>query len=368
MAAHRLTPEELARLAGLRYVSDSQPGITRRRCGRGFHYRFSSGRKVGDKRHLERIESLVIPPAWTGVWICRDPLGHLQATGRDDRGRKQFIYHPRWREASDLAKFDRLARLHSALPRIRRQVVRDLRRRKPGREKALALIVRLLDLTGMRIGNEAYMNANGSRGLTTLDRQHLQMSDSLAEFSFPGKSGKRQQIQVSDRMVLRGLKSIADKDAQSLFVYRDEEGSRTIDAEDVNDYLRKISAIDVTAKDFRTWLACAQAAASLYEHHGVESPSQRKRILSRVVKKVAGRLGNTPAVCRKSYIDPRLLQGYESGMLCDRFRAFRRRRSKWLNPEDQILRHALTALAPSSQAVGAREGSDWLSRKLRAVR
>lgn len=352
MAASRPTPEALAGLAGLRYVSDSQPGIARRRCGRGFSYRLCSGRRLRDRRHLERIHSLAIPPAWGSVWICRDPLGHIQATGRDERGRKQFIYHRRWREASDLAKFDRLLELYAALPRIRRQVARELRRRKPGREKALALIVRLLDLTGMRIGNEAYTSANGSHGLTTLDRQHLQISESMAELSFPGKSGKRQRIQVSDRMVLRGLKTIAEEDAQSLFVYRDADGPRSINAQEVNDYLRRISAIDVTAKDFRTWLACAQAAAALYEHHQEQGPHQRKRILSQVVRKVAGRLGNTPTVCRKSYIDPRLLQGYQDGSFPDLFGGYRRRKSRWLTAEDRILRHALAGLIPVTTGPG----------------
>jgi DNA topoisomerase-1 len=220
MIERRPLHKKLASRAGLWYVSDEEAGIVRQRRGQGFSYRYSSGRLVRDQRHLARIESLAIPPAWINVWICRDELGHLQATGRDDSGRKQFLYHPTWQEAANRAKFEHLAELSDALPRIRRRVAAQLRRRKPSREKTLALIVRLLDLTGMRVGHEEYVQENGAYGLTTLRRKHLHLKRTSAEFRFPGKSRQQQVVVIEETGTLVALQSCLMDNCQSLFAYR----------------------------------------------------------------------------------------------------------------------------------------------------
>lgn len=340
MTRQHSSPRQLAKAAGLRYVSDEQPGISRQRRGRGFSYVYASGWRVRSPRHLQRIDTLAIPPAWTDVWICRDPRGHLQATGRDDKNRKQFLYHEKWQTVSNVAKFEQLTGLGHALPRIRRRVTADLRQPALTREKTLALAVRVLDLTGIRIGNDEYAAANGSHGLTTLQRRHLRFNGSSVEFRFPGKSGQRQMVQVNDPTALRALRAAADCDA-TLFSYETDDGTRSIDSQDVNDYLRGISAIDVTAKDFRTWLASAQAATRLFEQRGEADAGQRKKIVVTVTKEVADRLGNTPAVCRGSYLDPRVVTAFEEGKFARLFRGFRCRRRKWLRREDQIYRRLL---------------------------
>lgn len=345
MAPKGVSPQQLAKKAKLQHVSDEEPGIRRQRCGRGFSYVYDdTGRAVRDKRHLDRIAALAIPPAWSEVWICREPRGHLQATGRDDRKRKQFIYHEQWQQASTLAKFDRLAELGDTLSRIRQRVLEQLRKRKPSRNKTLALVVRLLDRTGMRVGREEYVAENGSYGLTTLHRRHLRISGAAAEFRFPGKSGQRQSVVVKDRSAVTALETVADAGGSSLFTYPDDDGLHSVDAQDVNDYLREISSVDITAKDFRTWLASAQAAAELYDQSDEPEKRRRKKVVVETVKAVARSLGNTPSVCQKSYLDPRLIEAYEAGEFPNLFSDFQFRKRKWLRREDQILQHALAKM------------------------
>lgn len=341
MSQDTTSPEEVAHRAGLNCVSDEQPGIERRRCGRGFRYVYDSGRAVQSERQRNRIKSLVIPPAWEDVWICRDPQGHLQATGRDEARRKQFLYHPKWHEAANLLKFQKLIQLGDALPRIRRHVSKQLRKRKPKREKTLALVVRLLDLTGMRIGNEQYAQENGAYGLTTLRRKHLQLNGSSAEFRFPGKSQQKQVITVKEKSTLRALKDCVAKTGKCLFVYRERKRTCSVESHEVNDYLREIAGVDISAKDFRTWVASANAAAELYKQRDEAALKQREKNLIEVTKRVAARLGNTPAVCRSSYLDPRLIEAYRDGRFPKIFEGFRCRKRKWLRRRDQIFRHAL---------------------------
>lgn len=340
------TPEQIANRAGLTYVSDEQPGIERKRWGRGFRYVYDSGRVVESQRQCNRIKSLVIPPAWEDVWICRDPRGHLQATGRDEAGRKQFLYHPKWQEAANRLKFENLNQLGNALPRIRRRVSNQLRKRKPGREKILALIVRLLDLTGMRIGNEQYVQENGAYGLTTLRRKHLELNGASAEFRFPGKSQQKQVVKITEKSTLRALKSCVAEKGKSLFAYRERKGTCAVESDEVNDFLREISGVDITAKDFRTWVASAGAAAELYDRRDEPDWKQREKNLVEVTQMVAARLGNTPAVCRSSYLDPRLLEAYQEGRFPKIFDGFRSRQRKWLRREDQIYLHALSRIGP----------------------
>lgn len=334
------TPEELARAAGLRHVSDGEPGIRRIRRGRGWSYKFDSGRSVRSRSQIERIDNLVIPPAWTEVWICSDALGHLQATGRDEKGRKQFLYHPRWTEAASEAKFQELMCFGDILPRIRRKVTACLQNCNPEREMTLALAIRLLDLTGMRIGHEEYVQQNGAYGLTTLRRRHLYINGSSAEFRFVGKSGQKQVIHVEHPQTLNALRAVLETGPGFLFTYEDGAEQRPITADDVNCYLREIAGRDITAKDFRTWLASSHAANELYKHREVQSARERKRTLVDVTKEIAQRLGNTPAVCRSSYLDPRVLQAYHDGRFPKIYSSFRYRKRKWLRREDQILRHA----------------------------
>ncbi len=340
MNAKQRQARKLAQHAGLHYSSDDEPGIHRKRHGRGFTYEYENGKRVGDTRQLDRIEQLAIPPAWTDVWINRDPRGHLQATGRDDQDRKQSLYHARWSEASALQKFHRLEEFGRVLPKIRRAVARDLRRTGK-RISVLALLVRLLDLTGMRIGNEEYLNANGSRGLTTLSHQHLKYVNGSAEFRFTGKSKQQRHVIVEDRRAVAAIKRMINEDADYLFCFEGDDGPQEVTAEEVNEYLAEISSRDITAKDFRTWNACSQLMAELYAARDAEAESARKKQLNAAIKHVAEQLGNTPAVCKKSYLDQRLLEAYTAGEFPQIFANFREGKRKWLSREDQLLRRAL---------------------------
>src|SRR5215213_10556741 len=268
-------PRDAAESAGLRYVSDEQPGIRRRKAGKGFTYLKPGGSKVDDEATLKRIKTLAIPPAYTDVWICPHANGHIQATGRDARGRKQYRYHPKWREKRDETKFGRVLAFSEALPRIRAQVERDLS--KPGlpREKVLATVVRLLDCTGIRIGNDEYARSNRSFGLTTLQDRHVEVSGSNIKFEFRGKSGKNHSVSLSDRRLAKIVQRCQDIPGEDLFQYVDEEGVRqTISSGDVNDYLREISGADFTAKDFRTWSGTVLAAQALKASNEFKTPKQ----------------------------------------------------------------------------------------------
>lgn len=300
--AHSAPLETDARAAGLIYVTDARPGIERRRAGKGFSYRYR-GETVRDRATLERIKKLVIPPAWTRVWICPHPRGHIQATGRDARGRKQYKYHERWREVRDAHKYARLIGFAQALPKIRARVEQDLALPGLPREKVLATLVRLLDTTLIRVGNEDYARTNRSYGLTTLRNKHLEVQGTRLHFAFRGKSGKRFEVSLQDRRLARIVKKCQDLPGQELFQYLEGEERRSVGSGDVNDYLRAITGEDFTAKDFRTWHGTVLAAAALRE----------LKDAVQAVKRVSEHLNNTPAVCKKCYIHPAVLEAFHLG-------------------------------------------------------
>ncbi len=309
-------PIESAKAAGLRYVSDAKPGIRRKRAGTGFTYIGVDDKPVRDTETLARIRSLVIPPAWTEVWICPDPRGHLQATGRDARGRKQSRYHPRWREVRDETKYERMMLFGEALPKVRERVERDLSLPGLPREKVLATIVRLMETTFIRVGNAEYARENHSYGLTTMRDRHARIEGSTVRFQFRGKSGVNHTIDVNDRRLARIVKRCQDIPGYELFQYLDDDGNHhTVDSADVNDYLREITDQHFTAKDFRTWAGTVLAATMLREFEAFESETQAKKNIVRAIEAVAARLGNTPSVCRKCYVHPAVLESYLSGAM-----------------------------------------------------
>lgn len=300
----------------LRYIEDAVPGIHRRRAGKGFSYRGLDGKPVRDAQTLSRIKALAIPPAYTDVWISPDPATHLQATGRDAKGRKQYRYHPRWREHREQTKFDRLLAFGQALPQIRERTDADLRRQGLPREKVLAAIVQLLDKTLIRVGNREYAATNKSFGLTTLRDRHVAVAGATVRFTFRGKSGIEHTLSLTDRRLARVVRSCRDLPGYQLFQYLDDDGQRQdVDSADVNDYLRDISGEDFTAKDFRTWAGTVGCLLALCEQAADESPTAAQQCLVAAVKATAQQLGNTPAVCRKSYIHPAVISAYLQGEL-----------------------------------------------------
>jgi DNA topoisomerase-1 len=310
-------PVAAARAAGLRYTPPGGPGIRRRRAGRGWSYIDPDGMVIRDEQVLERIRAIVIPPAWTDVWINPSPRGHIQATGHDARGRKQYRYHPKWRETRDETKFSRLVAFGEALPSLRERVTADLGLSGLPREKTLATVVRLLDESLIRVGNVEYARANGSYGLTTLHGDHVEVTGSTVRFVFPGKSGKLHEIDVRDRRVARIIRRLQDLPGQPLFQYLDEDRQpQTIGSEDVNEYLREIAGEAFTAKDFRTWAGTVLAARALRDCGPAETQAALHANIVATVDTVAERLGNTRAVCRASYIHPAILIGYEKSTLC----------------------------------------------------
>jgi DNA topoisomerase-1 len=313
-----LDPEVAAKQAQLRYVDDSAPGITRHKAPNGFDYRLPDGALVGDIDTLKRIRSLAIPPAWTNVWICLHSNGHLQATGRDARGRKQYRYHPRWRGVRDEAKYSKLLIFTHVLPQLRARVEEDLKRLGLQRERVLAAIVRLMELTFFRIGNSEYAKANKSFGLTTLRDRHVAIEGSRIHISFRGKSGKHHETDINDRRLARIVKDCRDLPGYDLFQYVDDDGERhTVGSAEVNEYLREITGEEITAKDFRTWAGTQLAAEALREFEGVGSEAERKRAVVRAVEKVAKHLGNTPTICRRCYIHPAVLESYLDGTMLE---------------------------------------------------
>lgn len=301
---------------GLTYVDDRSPGLRRIATANGFGYRDADGHPIKDAATLERIRALVLPPAWTDVWICPSPRGHIQATGRDARGRKQYRYHDAWRVAQDGAKFERLTAFGRALPKLRRQVETDLRRRGLPREKVLAAVVRLMELTLIRVGNSEYAKANKSFGLTTLRDRHAEVTTSGAIFEFRGKSGKLHRTGVRDRRLARIVKACQDLPGQRLFQYLDENGERrAVESADVNAYIRAAIGEEFSAKDIRTWAGTLSAARGLVEQPPAKDAAEAKRRVATTVKAAAALLGNTAAVCRGSYIHPLVLEAYERGAL-----------------------------------------------------
>jgi DNA topoisomerase-1 len=336
-----IEPSESAAEAGLRYVSDQRPGIRRIRAGRGFSYRAPDGTTVRDAATLGRIKRLVIPPAWTDVWICTLANGHIQATGRDARGRKQYRYHERWHTVRDAAKYERLLAFARALPRIRTRTERDLRQRGLSRTRVLAAAVRLLDETSMRIGNEEYRRQNRSFGLTTLRQRHARLDGGTLRFEFTGKAGKQHVVELHDRRLMRIVRQCQELPGQELFQYLDDEQQRRgIESEDVNAYLREISGGDFSAKDFRTWNGTVLAMRYLRLCEAATSPTAAKREVSRAIKRVAAELGNTPAVCRKAYVHPVVVEAYIKGSLTPEVDA---RFSARLSDEERCVARLLAA-------------------------
>jgi DNA topoisomerase-1 len=309
-----------ASAAGLRYVTDGRPGITRRRRGSGWSYYSPAGELIRDAETRRRIAALAIPPAWTDVWICPDRNGHLQATGRDARGRKQYRYHARWREVRDATKFHRMIRFGESLPAVRARVDAALRKRTLSREQVIATVVRLLETTCIRVGNDEYARENGTYGLTTLRRRHVEIEGSKMRFRFEAKGGKPVEVSVGDRRVARVLRDCQEIPGYELFRYVDEEGERrVVGSEDVNAFIRDAAGEDFTAKDFRTWVGTVHAFTRLCRLGPADDEAGTKRKSLLAIDWVAEQLQNTRAVCRSSYIHPLVLRSYEDGLLCELF-------------------------------------------------
>jgi DNA topoisomerase I len=345
------------RTVGLRYVTDRAPGIERRRARTGFRYVDSTGRPVRDASHVDRIRALAIPPAWTDVWISPDPNGHLQATGRDAKGRKQSRYHERWRELRDESKYERMAAFGAALPRLRARVSKDLSKSGLPRDKVIATIVNLLERTLIRVGNEEYARHNASFGLTTLRERHVQIQGAHLRFHFRGKSGKEHSVDVSDPKLARIVKRLQELPGQHLFHFRDADGVlHPLESGDVNAYLREATGDDFTAKDFRTWHGTLLAATTLAGVGRVGSPS--KRHVVRVLALVAARLGNTPAVCRKSYVHPVVISSFLRGRLAPKLGKVR---------DKSAQERALIAFLARESARGSGDLVKALDRSVRAL-
>jgi DNA topoisomerase-1 len=305
-----------AEKAGLEYANDGEPGFRRRRNGKGFSYLDSDGNALRDPYAIARIRALAIPPAWTEVWICASESGHLQATGRDARGRKQYRYHPDFTAIRDSAKYERVVEFAKALPAMRATIARHMALPGLPREKVLATIAHLLDITLIRVGNDSYARDNDSYGITTLRNSHVRVARGELRFQFKGKSGKSWRLTMRDRRVARIIRSCQDLPGQHLFQYLDEDGSALrITSTDVNEYLRDLTGREVTAKDFRTWAGTVLAANLLQESSPADSATAAKRQVRAALQQVAARLGNTVAICRKCYVHPAVLDAYAAGTL-----------------------------------------------------
>ncbi|WP_083704082.1 DNA topoisomerase IB [Pontibacter indicus] len=309
-------PALSAEWAGLRYTSDEKPGITRKKAGKGFHYHDQKGEKVTDEKTLDRINKLVIPPAWTEVWIAKTAKGHLQATGRDAKGRKQYLYHPEWQKARNLTKFGRMIAFGKSLPALRERIQKDIQSRELDKRKVTALVVSIMDNALIRIGNRAYAKSNKSYGLTTLRDRHVSFNGSTVTFSFVGKKGVEQKIDLKDRRLAQLVKKCKDIPGYDLFQYYDEDGERqTLESGDVNEYLREVTEYDFTAKDFRTWGGTVRMVECL-ERVIDESPEiDKEKGIKEAVKEVARGLGNTPTVCSKYYIHPEVVNLFREDKL-----------------------------------------------------
>ncbi len=309
-------PIESAKAAGLRYVSDDEPGIRRLKRGKGFTYADPQGNVVRSPKELERIRKLAIPPAWTDVWICTRANGHLQATGRDAKGRKQYRYHADWRDVRDETKFGRMIAFGEALPKIRERIDQDMSLRGLPREKVVATVVKLLETTLIRVGNKEYVKQNNSFGLTTLRDQHVDVDGSTLRFEFRGKSGKEHSVEIQDRRLARIVKQCRDLPGQKLFQYLDENKERqSLSSEDVNAYLKETTGEDFTAKDFRTWGGTVLALSALLEVGSCETEKEANKAVVDAIKRVAGQLGNRPAICRKYYVHPAVIETFVAGSL-----------------------------------------------------
>jgi DNA topoisomerase-1 len=333
------------------WCDDHEPGIRRRRAGKGFTYLTSTGRRVTDEATLRRIKALAIPPAWTDVWICSDAAGHLQATGRDAKRRKQYRYHPQYRAHRETAKFERLYEFGTALPALRRQIAHDINRRGMPREKVIATVVRLLESTLARVGNEEYARDNGSFGLTTLRDQHAKFTPTSVRLVFKGKHGIAADVTVRDPRLRRIVRQCQDLPGQVLFQCIDDRGEpRPITSTDVNEYLREITGLPVTAKDFRTWMGTLLATSAFAALPAPRSETVARRSIVRVCEAVSSHLGNTPTVCRASYVHPSVVDWYRDGSLAERWRALPARGSAQLVVEERKLLGLLRPPARSRRA------------------
>jgi DNA topoisomerase-1 len=309
-------PRDAAESAGLRYVSDEQPGIRRRKAGKGFTFVKPGGSKVADEATLKRIKTLAVPPAWTDVWICPHANGHIQATGRDAKGRKQYRYHTRFREVRDGSKYEHMMAFAQALPAIRAKLKEHMALRGLPREKVLATVVNLLETTLIRVGNDDYVKQNKSYGLTTLRDKHVEVDGAALRFHFKGKSGKTWNLQVKDRRIAKIVRACQELPGQELFQYIDEDGvQRDVTSADVNAYLKEITGTDISAKDFRTWAGTVLAAMALKEFETFDSDAKAKKNVRAAIEHVASKLGNTPTICRKCYIHPEIMSSYVEGSL-----------------------------------------------------
>jgi DNA topoisomerase-1 len=335
-------PRDAAETAGLLYVSDEEPGIRRRKSGKGFTYTKPDGKKVEDKATLDCIKSLAIPPAYTDVWICAKANGHIQATGRDAKGRKQYRYHPAFREVRESTKYEHMLEFAKGLPAIRKSIDEHMSLRGLPREKVLATVVHLLENTLIRVGNSDYVKQNKSYGLTTLRDPHVKVEGGELRFHFKGKSGKTWNLQVKDRRIAKIVKACQDLPGQDLFQYLDENGERqSVTSADVNAYLKEITGRDITAKDFRTWAGTVLAALALAEFEEFDNQAKAKKNIRAAIEKVSSRLGNTPSICRKCYVHPEVFSSYLDGGLL-------------LEIKDEIeteLREDLPSLKPEEAAV-----------------
>ena len=309
-------PRDAAESAGLRYVSDEQPGIRRRKAGKGFTYVKPGGSKIDDEATLKRIRTLAVPPAWTDVWICPHANGHIQATGRDAKGRKQYRYHARFREVRDGTKYEHMMAFAQALPAIRAKLKEHMALRGLPREKVLATVVHLLESTLIRVGNDDYVKQNKSYGLTTLRNKHVKVDGAELRFEFKGKSGKAWRLQVKDRRIAKVVRACQELPGQDLFQYIDEDGvQRDVTSADVNAYLKEITGKDITAKDFRTWAGTVLAALALKEFETFDTQAKAKKNVRAAIERVASKLGNTPTICRKCYVHPEIMSSYVEGSL-----------------------------------------------------
>ncbi|PZP40101.1 MAG: DNA topoisomerase I [Pseudomonas fluorescens] len=300
----------------LTYVTDAEPGYTRRKSGKGFTYYTTNGARLTEKTELTRIKALGIPPAYTSVWICTDPNGHLQATGRDAKGRKQYRYHAEWTLSQNTSKYNHLLTFAKHLPRIRRHVRTQMNQPGLGRAKVIATAINLLETTLIRVGNEDYARTNKSYGLTTLRDRHVKITGGELRFQFKGKSGKEWNLRLSDRRIAKVIRACQDLPGQKLFQYLDDNGERHgLSSQDINEYLRTFTGEDITAKDFRTWAGTVTAFTELAGCERPESVTATRRTISDVVKRVANKLGNTPAICRKCYIHPLIFEAFEHGKM-----------------------------------------------------
>jgi DNA topoisomerase-1 len=345
---------EDAEEAGLRYVSDEQPGYTRKAKGDGFEYVDADGKPIRDEQRLLRIQRLAVPPAWTDVWICPSTNGHLQATGRDARRRKQYVYHERWREVRDENKYDRLIVFGETLPKIHRRVSKDLTLPGLPRNKVLAAVVQLLERTSIRVGNDEYARDNKSFGLTTMQDRHVEVKGTKMRFRFRGKSGIKHDVDVTDRHIAKIVSQLQDVPGQELFQYVDDDGEvHNVTSQDVNDYLREITGQDFTAKDFRTWAGTMLAAIALKAVGAFETKKQAKANVRDAIIAVSKILRNTPSICRKCYIHPAVLETYLKGNSID---GLKQKAEDVLEKEDVDLRTSEAAILKFLQLGSAKKG------------